>query len=96
MSELVTILHKVCGQPAFLYSHNPKGGEVIKRVESFHLDGSPFTHFENANYCESCGIRITSAHSLAPAPPEVRSYDMTNSADMRKLYKGVENKENLP
>lgn len=80
------IIHIGCGNVALLYAEEPAAGAMIKRDLARHLDGSDYRPFESCNFCESCGHRIRGPKDLAPGGPVLLSYDMSNIADMQKLY----------
>jgi len=48
--------HK-CGGIAFLYSEQPKVGDVALSSKAFHLDGRQMNFLEDP-YCDCCGERL--------------------------------------
>lgn len=81
---MIDIYHLACGQPAFSYDHWPEAGERIRSKHARKLDGSPIAE-GSPMICCSCGQRIIFT-TLELAPPPLRVYDMTNTADMQELY----------
>lgn len=83
------INHMTCGRLAFLYAHEPHKGDPIVREHTFHRDGTPFEIYERLTHCESCGQPLRSANALTPGGPVLRTFDMSNSADMAEFYEHV-------
>lgn len=83
---MIEIFHRVCGFPAFKYTHLPVEGEKILRENTFHLNGTVFGPKERLGHCESCGWPLVSGQELMPPPLKV--YDVFNLNDMEKLYPG--------
>lgn len=87
------ILHKSCGEIAFLYREEPIKGTRIRRKLSMHLDGSAYKSHETLSRCGSCGGILKGSMDLAPGGPVLREYDMESTEDMREIYSSFKTNE---
>jgi len=81
---MISIYHRVCGAPAFLYDHMPSAGEPIRSRHAVTIHGRQITE-GSPMVCGSCGKRVL-VPPLELAPPPIKVYDMSNTADMQEVY----------
>ncbi len=48
------LIHRECGQPAFLLRRKPNAGDLFASADAAHLDGTPMESCSPV-VCESCG-----------------------------------------
>lgn len=84
---MVSILHNQCGKVAFWYDHPPFPGETFDVEHAYSVSGNEIM-WHQRRMCGSCG-KIFDLKDLHPGPPILRTFDMSNSADMAEFYKHV-------